>query len=501
MNNLYSAEGETEMSERIGYSSKKRYGLKVAVIVGMAALLACLHLTGRPERIAGAAVDPVAVEARSGPDQAVISSPFTALAEKCTPSVVNIKVTKVEKAGLGEMQIPWAPFREFPGRAPVPQDRMAQGAGSGVIISKDGYILTNNHVVEDAKELTVTLADKNEFKARIVGRDPKTDIAVLKIDSGKNLSSANIGDSEQVKVGDWVLAIGNPFGLSETVTSGIVSAKGRVIGAGPYDDFIQTDASINPGNSGGPLFNMRGEVIGINTAIIPEGQGLGFAIPINTAKSFIPQLVANGEVTRGYLGVNIQSITPELAKAMKLEESRGALVADVVPGGPADKAGIKAGDVIVSFDGKSVHDGHDLPAMVASAAVGREVSVSVIRNGKELGISAVVAKLESGGTRLAENRQPSQGKWGLQVQDLDSETARQLGLKNVRDGVVVAGVLPGSPAYQASVRPGDVILEVNRQKVKSVEDLKEKIEKAGEGDSLLLLMKNTQGSRYIVLQG
>jgi len=489
------------MSERIGYSSKKRYGLKVAVIVGMAALLACLHLTGRPERIAGAAVDPVAVEARSGPDQAVISSPFTALAEKCTPSVVNIKVTKVEKAGLGEMQIPWAPFREFPGRAPVPQDRMAQGAGSGVIISKDGYILTNNHVVEDAKELTVTLADKNEFKARIVGRDPKTDIAVLKIDSGKNLSSANIGDSEQVKVGDWVLAIGNPFGLSETVTSGIVSAKGRVIGAGPYDDFIQTDASINPGNSGGPLFNMRGEVIGINTAIIPEGQGLGFAIPINTAKSFIPQLVANGEVTRGYLGVNIQSITPELAKAMKLEESRGALVADVVPGGPADKAGIKAGDVIVSFDGKSVHDGHDLPAMVASAAVGREVSVSVIRNGKELGISAVVAKLESGGTRLAENRQPSQGKWGLQVQDLDSETARQLGLKNVRDGVVVAGVLPGSPAYQASVRPGDVILEVNRQKVKSVEDLKEKIEKAGEGDSLLLLMKNTQGSRYIVLQG
>jgi len=489
------------MSERIGYSSKKRYGLKAAVIVGMAALLACLHLTGRPERIAGAAVDPVAVEARSGPDQAVISSPFTALAEKCTPSVVNIKVTKVEKAGLGEMQIPWAPFREFPGRAPVPQDRMAQGAGSGVIISKDGYILTNNHVVEDAKELTVTLADKNEFKARIVGRDPKTDIAVLKIDSGKNLSSANIGDSEQVKVGDWVLAIGNPFGLSETVTSGIVSAKGRVIGAGPYDDFIQTDASINPGNSGGPLFNMRGEVIGINTAIIPEGQGLGFAIPINTAKSFIPQLVANGEVTRGYLGVNIQSITPELAKAMKLEESRGALVADVVPGGPADKAGIKAGDVIVSFDGKSVHDGHDLPAMVASAAVGREVSVSVIRNGKELGISAVVAKLESGGTRLAENRQPSQGKWGLQVQDLDSETARQLGLKNVRDGVVVAGVLPGSPAYQASVRPGDVILEVNRQKVKSVEDLKEKIEKAGEGDSLLLLMKNTQGSRYIVLQG
>ena len=224
--------------------------------------------------------------------------------------------------------------------------------------------------MEGAKELTVTLADKGEFKAQVVGRDPKTDIAIVKIDAGENLPAASIGDSDQIKVGDWVLAIGNPFGLGDTVTSGIVSAKGRVIGAGPYDDFIQTDASINPGNSGGPLFNMKGEVIGINTAIIPEGQGIGFAIPVNTAKPLIPQLEANGEVTRGYLGVNIQSITPDLSKALKMEQSKGALVAEVVPGGPADKAGIKAGDVIVSFDGKPVRDSHDLPAMVAATTIG-----------------------------------------------------------------------------------------------------------------------------------
>jgi len=452
--------------------------------------------------IGRAAAETDAAHPRVGSEQPVISSPFTALAEKCTPSVVNVKVTKVEKTGFGEMQIP-APFRDFfnqPGSQQLPQDRTVQGAGSGVIISKDGYILTNNHVVEGAKELTVTMADKGEFKAQVVGRDPKTDIAIIKIDAGENLPAANIGDSDQIKVGDWVLAIGNPFGLSHTVTSGIVSAKGRVIGAGPYDDFIQTDASINPGNSGGPLFNMKGEVIGINTAIIPEGQGIGFAIPVNTAKSLIPQLEANGEVTRGYLGVNIQSIDPDLAKAMKLEQSKGALVAEVVPGGPADKAGIKTGDVIVSFDGKSVHDSHDLPAMVAAAAIGRQVPITLVRNGKEIKIDTVVAKLESSGTKVAESRLPAQGKWGLQLQDLNPEIARQLGLDDDH-GVVVAGVQPGSPAYRASIQPGDVIMEVNRQRVKSASDLKEKIAKANDSDALLLLVKDAHGSRYVVLKG
>jgi serine protease Do len=205
----------------------------------------------------------------------------------------------------------------------MPRGHKTQGVGSGVIISNDGYILTNDHVVADAKEVTVTFSNQKEYKAKVVGRDPKTDLAVLKINGGDSLPAAALGDSDQLKVGDWVLAIGNPFGLSNTVTSGIVSAKGRVIGAGPYDDFIQTDASINPGNSGGPLFNMYGQVVGINTAIIPQGQGIGFAIPVNTAKPLIPQLVSNGEVARGYLGVNIQSITPELAKAMNLKEQQG----------------------------------------------------------------------------------------------------------------------------------------------------------------------------------
>ncbi len=490
------------MFERISNLLNKRFGIKTIMGVALTCALAGLCVSGMFDGIGRAAAEPDAAQTRIGSEQPVISSPFTALAEKCTPSVVNVKVTKIEKTGFGEMQIP-APCRDFfnqPGSQQFPKDQTVQGAGSGVIISRDGYILTNNHVVEGAKEVTVTLADKKEFKAQVVGTDPKTDIAIIKIDAEENLPAANIGDSDQIKVGDWVLAIGNPFGLGDTVTSGIVSAKGRVIGAGPYDDFIQTDASINPGNSGGPLFNMKGEVIGINTAIMPQGQGIGFAIPVNTAKSIVPQLEANGEVTRGYLGVNIQSIDPDLSKALKLEQNKGALVAEVVPGGPAEKAGIKTGDVIVSFDGKSVHDSHDLPAMVAAATIGSRIPITLVRNGKEIKIDAVVAKLESGGTRLAESKLPAQGKWGLQLQDLNPEIARQLGLDDDH-GVVVAGVQAGSPAYRASIQPGDVILEVNRQTVKSANDLKEKIAKGNDNDALLLLVKNAHGSRYVVLKG
>jgi serine protease Do len=497
-----SQEGGTGMFEKLGNSIKKRF--KVGTIIGaaLAMLFAGVMVYGTVEGISSAAPGPAAVQAQSGQEMPGIHSPFTALAEKCTPSVVNVKITKVEKTGLGEIQIPWGSFRDFfnnPQFPQFPQDRTVQGAGSGVIISKDGYVLTNNHVVDGAKELTVTLSDKREFKAQIVGRDPKTDIAIIKIDAGENLPAATIGDSDKIKVGDWVMAIGNPFGLSSTVTLGIVSAKGRVIGAGPYDDFIQTDASINPGNSGGPLIDMNGEVIGINTAIVPNGQGIGFAIPVNTAKPLIPELEAHGEVTRGWLGVSIQSITPDLSNALKLEESKGALVAEVVPGGPAEKAGIKAGDVIVSFDGKPVHDSHDLPAMVAATKIGSEVPVGVMRNGKSVRLSAVIAKLESGESNIEGSKRPAQGKWGLQLQELNPETARHLGLKDAH-GVLVAGVQPGSPAYNASIQPGDVIVEVNREAVKSVNDLKEKISKAGDS-SLLLLVKNAHGSRYVVLKG
>jgi len=479
---------------------------KMSAVAGLAAafFIAGLAASVTLEVHAGASGEAAPAYSGSTQELPALTSPFTALAEKCTPSVVNVRITKVEKTGLGEMQVPFGRFRDFFDNPrffeQFPRDRTVQGAGSGVIISRDGYILTNNHVVEGARELSATLADKREFNAQIIGKDPKTDIAIIKIDAGENLPAATIGDSDRIKVGDWVLAIGNPFGLSQTVTSGIVSAKGRVIGSGPYDDFIQTDASINPGNSGGPLLNMKGEVIGINTAIVPDGQGIGFAIPINTAKPLIPQLEKSGEVTRGYLGVNIQSITADLSKALGLEEKKGALVADVVPGGPADRAGIRSGDVIVAFDGKPVSDSHDLPAIVAGTKIGARVPVAIVRDGKEIEVSAVIAKQEPDGTRLARNAPPARGKWGLELQDITPDMARQLGLAE-NQGAAVSGVRPGSPADRASIQPGDVIMEVNRRAVKSAQDLKAKMAAAGDRDHLLLLVKNSHGSRYVVLKG
>ena len=323
---------------------------------------------------------------------------------------------------------------------------------------------------------------------------------MLKIGAGKKLTAAPLGDSEQLQVGDWVLAVGNPFGLGNTVTSGIVSAKGRVIGAGPYDDFIQTDASINPGNSGGPLFNMKGEVVGINTAIVSGGQGIGFAIPVNTAKPLIPQLVEKGKVTRGYLGVNIQTVTPELASALKLQDTKGVLVADVVPGSAADKAGIKRGDVIVNFDGKRVQDSHELPALVAATPVGKEITITLVTDGQQHPVSARIAAMDAEELALHEPGKPAQSKWGLQLQDVTPELARQLGLR-AEEGAVVEAVQQGSPADEAGVQQGDVILEVNRQPVKSVKEVKDQVAKAGDKNTLLLLVQSEQGKRYVVLKG
>ena len=271
--------------------------------------------------------------------------------------------------------------------------KLQKGMGSGVIISKDGYVLTNNHVVDGAKEVTITLADQKEYKGRIVGTDPQTDIAVVKIDAHESFPAATLGNSDDLKVGDWVVAIGNPFGLDRTVTAGIVSAKGRVIGAGPYDNFIQTDASINPGNSGGPLLNLQGEVVGINTAIVAQGQGIGFAIPVNTVKPMIPELETKGKVTRGFLGVNIQAITPALAKSLSLPDQKGALVADVNPDTPAARAGIQRGDVIVAFNGKEVPDSQSLPAMVAAIPVDQEATVTVKRQGQTLQLPVKIAAI------------------------------------------------------------------------------------------------------------
>ncbi|OGQ40353.1 MAG: hypothetical protein A3A85_01165, partial [Deltaproteobacteria bacterium RIFCSPLOWO2_01_FULL_42_9] len=315
---------------------------------------------------------------------------FVKLAKDLNPVVVNISTTQVIK------QKPMVPFPEFRspfedffgdefkffGESPE-REFKRQSLGSGFIINKEGYILTNNHVVENAEEIIVTLSDKKEkeYKAKVIGKDARLDVALIKVDANGDLPVANLGDSDKLEIGEWVMAIGNPFGLSHTVTAGIVSAKGRVIGAGPYDNFIQTDAAINPGNSGGPLFNLKGEVIGINTAIIAGGQGVGFATPINMAKDILLQLKEKGKVTRGWIGVSIQEVTPDLAQSFGLKDKQGALVSSVNKDEPADKGGIKAGDIIVEFDGKAITEVSDLPRTVATTAPGKTVKVKIIRDG------------------------------------------------------------------------------------------------------------------------
>ncbi len=433
---------------------------------------------------------------------------FADLANRLAPAVVNIKVTKVEKVGV---EIPTRPELPFDEQSPLNQfferyfkqwprgEFRSQGAGSGFIISPEGYILTNNHVVDGAKEVTVTLASKDEYRAKVVGRDPKTDIAVLKIEPNKALPTVPFGDSDHLRVGDWVMAIGNAFGLSNTVTAGIVSAKGRVIGAGPYDDFIQTDASINPGNSGGPLFNMRGEVVGINTAMVARGQGIGFAIPINIARSLIPQLETKGEVTRGWLGVSIQGITPELQKSMHLPDRSGGLVADVVKGSPAEKAGVRRGDVIVAFEDRPVTDAAMLPSMVAGTPIDKQVTLTVRRNEHRETLSLTVEKMASSEVAQAEAGHSPRRTWGLALQNLTPRTAERLEIA-IDAGVLVAGVQDGSPADLAGIQKGDLIQEVNRHKVASVNDVQVAIEESKNKDALLLLVKRGGTSLFAALE-
>jgi serine protease Do len=421
---------------------------------------------------------------------------FADLAERVSPAVVNIKVTAVARTG-----VPDESFGEnfpFPGfRSPVPEqprEFRRQGSGSGFIIRKDGLILTNNHVVEKAQEITVTLTDKQQYKAKILGRDPKTDLAVIKIDPKAALTTAPLGNSDELRVGDWVMAIGNPFGLSNTVTSGIVSAKGRTIGAGPYDDFIQTDASINPGNSGGPLFNMAGEVVGINTAIFSQGGGnigIGFAIPVNLVKNLVPELETKGTVTRGWLGVSVQPMTPELARSFGLDKEYGALVGDVMAQGPAEKAGIKRGDVIVSYNGKRIDDTATLPALVASTPVGKTVPVEILRDGKTQTLIVGIAKLNDQTAMLEQGQEKSE--LGLALQNIRPEERAAMNLTG-NEGVLVASVVPGSPAARANINAGEVILQVNRASVNSVQKIKDEIGKTSGDRPLLLLLRRADGS-------
>jgi len=465
-------------------------------------------ISGEPFWKEGNNDSPEKVDVKNG----VITS-FSGIVKNVRPAVVNVFTTKVVKQkGFHSPSGGGDPFEEFFGpqfkQFFGPKEFKQSSLGSGFIIAEDGYILTNNHVVENVDEIKVRLTDKDEYTAKIVGRDPKTDVALVKIDAKKKLPVAALGDSDSLDEGDWVIAIGNPFGLGHTVTAGIVSAKGRYgILPGSYEDFIQTDAAINPGNSGGPLININGEVVGINTAIFsPQGAfgaqgniGIGFAIPINMAKVILSQLKNTGKVIRGWLGVTIQPVTPEIAESLKLHESRGALISSVMTGSPAEKAGINGGDVILEFDGKKIDDYHTLPSTVAATPIGKEVKVKLIRDGKEKIIELRVGEMPPDVTGEVTEEGGRTNEFGLSVSDLTPEIAQRYGIKS-KQGVLVTEIEQGSPADMAGIQAGDLIVEINRKPVKDVNEFNREILKVGKGKTVLFLIKRGNTTIYVALR-
>jgi serine protease Do len=437
---------------------------------------------------------------------------FSPLVKQVRSAIVNISTTTVIKGpdiGGGGMTGPGPQdrFKDFFGEdflerffGDTPKREFKQRSlGSGFIIDREGYILTNNHVVEKAQSIKVKLTDGKEYDASVIGKDPKTDIALIKINAKQDFPVASFGDSDKLDVGDWVVAIGNPFGLEHTVTQGIVSAKGRWIGAGPYDDFIQTDASINPGNSGGPLFNLAGEVVGINTMIFSGGQGIGFAIPINVVKSLLPQLKSKGKVVRGWLGVVIQKVTPDIAKSFDLKETEGALVSDVSEQGPADKAGVKRGDVIMSYNGKQIKDMDQLPKLVGATEIGKKVKVGILRDGKRLEIEVVIAEMKEESALASKKPEVEKDFFGLVVQNITPDIAKHLNLKD-KKGVIVTDVQPGSPAQNADIRSGDMIKEIARRPVRNLADFKESMKKANIKEGIVLLITRENATFYAVMR-
>jgi serine protease Do len=437
---------------------------------------------------------------------------FAELSERLQPAVVNIStmqdLRRQRRQAPGQpLPQPFGepgqrqPFEEFFERffGGGPQRELRRSLGSGFIINKDGHIVTNNHLVENTTDIKVSLADKEEFDAQVIGRDPETDVALIKIAANRDLPVAPLGNSDQLRVGDWVIAIGNPFGLGHTVTAGIASAKGRIIGAGPYDDFIQTDASINPGHSGGPLFNLNGEVVGVNTAITAIGQGIGFAIPINLAKDILLQLHGEGRVTRGWLGVQVQQVTPELAKSFGLERPRGALVTGVRPNSSVGQAGLQRGDVIVEFGGTPIQDMHELPRLVANTAPGTEVNVRLLRKGQERTVQVKVGEMAEKQQQATTEGGPTEKRLGLVVGQLTPEIARDLGMSSMQ-GVVVTNVVEGSPADDEGMRRGDVILEVNQEQVTTTPDYQAAVQRADDAGTVLLLVRRGDSMRYVTLR-
>jgi serine protease Do len=454
---------------------------------------------------------------------------FADLAERLLPAVVNISTTQTVQANQGPDMPqfpPGSPFEEFfkdffdkqgrgGGGGGKPAPRRAQSLGSGFIIDAEGIVVTNNHVIADADEIKVRLQDDTEYDAKLLGRDPKTDLAVLKIDpQGKKLTFISFGDSDKLRVGDWVLAIGNPFGLGGTVTAGIVSARGRDINQGPYDDFIQTDASINKGNSGGPLFNMDGEVVGINSAIFSQSGGsigIGFSVSSRLAKPLVAQLQQFGRTKRGWLGVRIQSVTEEIAESLGLKKPEGALVADVTKGGPAEKAGIQPGDVILRFNDRSVDEMRRLPRIVAETEIGGDVPVTVWRGGKELKVTARIGELEEAESAKLLPASKTEGPagevgrveaLGLGLTSITGSVKEKYQLGEATKGVVVTTVDQNSPAAEKGIREGDVIVEVAQEEVGSPADVSRSIDSARKKDrkSVLLLIDRQGEMRFVALR-
>ncbi|MBZ6075264.1 DegQ family serine endoprotease [Microvirga puerhi] len=465
---------------------------------------------------------PMAAQARSAPES------FADLADEVTGAVVNISAsTTVEAKNRTLPQLPpGTPFEDLfeeffnrrgqgngngNGDNPLPRQRRSNSLGSGFVIDASGIVVTNNHVIGDANEITVIFSDGTRLKADIIGKDSKVDLAVLKVKSDKPLKAVKFGDSDALRPGDWVMAIGNPFGLGGSVTAGIVSARGRNIDSGPYDNYIQTDAAINKGNSGGPLFNMNGEVVGINTAILsPTGGsvGIGFAVPASTAAPVIDQLRQFGETRRGWLGVRIQNVDDATAEALNLGSAKGALIAGIDDKGPAKPAGLDVGDVITRFDGKDVKDSRDLPRIVASTPVGKTVDVVVVRKGKEETKQVTLGRLEDG-EKQANLQQPStdtptvtKQALGLELSGMTDELRRRYGLKDGQKGVVITRVDPNSTAADKRIQPGEVIVEVGQEPVSTPADVTKRIDtiKSQGRKSALLLVANTQGEvRFVAL--
>ncbi len=467
-------------------------------LVALALVLAVLPAAPAAGQRPAPTIDPKAV-LRS------LEDAFTSVADRVTPAVVNVSTISAKASALGEDP---ERFREYFGeefydkyfRRRPRED--ARASGSGVIVDPKGYILTNNHVVENAREITVRLSDSRKFTATLVGRDPKTDLAVLKIDSPKPLPVAEMGDSDRLKVGQWAIAIGNPFGLDRTVTVGIVSATARTrVGVTTYENFIQTDASINPGNSGGPLLNLDGRVIGVNTAIVATGQGIGFSIPINEARLVMNQLIKSGRVVRGWLGVAIQDVTDELSSSFGVRERQGVLIADVIKGGPAEKGGVRPGDVVVELDGTKIREVPDLQRRVANVAPGETVKLTVVRDKQTVDVTVAIGEMPAEDTTVAVVERETDGL-GMQVDVLAPDAAERLGLP-FSQGLIVTDVASGGPADRAGLRRGDVILEVDRRPVMDVPGLRRALAAAPKDSAVLLYVHRPGGggrNQYLVLE-